>query len=81
MRHRVWVYPIVGIVIIALFLVFAPVIPTRPFPCSTHTCPQPTGEFTLWESITFYFFHFGGVYGFCGQYTFAHGNQFGVPCT
>ncbi len=28
----------------------------------------------------FYLFHFGGVYGFCGQYTFAYGNQFGVHC-
>jgi len=81
MRHLVRVYAIVGIVIVALFLVFVPVIPTHPFACTTQSCPVPTSEFTLWESITFYVFHFGGVYGFCGQYALAYGNQFGVPCT
>jgi len=65
---------------VALFSVFVPVIPTHPYPCVPHGCSQPSAEFTLWESVSFYLFRFGGVYGFCGQYAFAYGSQFGVPC-
>jgi hypothetical protein len=73
MNRRLWAFTTTGVMVVASFLVFVPAIPTHPF-------PQTDIEFTLWESVTFYLSHFGGVYGFCGQYAFAYGSQFGVHC-